>query len=272
MPWIRLDHDLLSDPRIATLAACLGLTIQRTIGAIASIWIWALSSAPDGHLSEVTPQTLRYAAGLDATNIMQALQSANFVDQLGRLCNWHSSRHGLLSPSKRSTARSRKHRSQITHPKAAPAAPVKPPAPKPPPAPVIPNPIPPPPPNPPHPVESYFDLQVELPSGFPSTEADAVSACALLNVPADFIRTEWQLARSRGGYDHKNCPIRSWPHYISVRLKWQYNTNGAPIPTYSAGHASARTRQISQDRNQFISEASSTRSHVLETVSRMEED
>jgi hypothetical protein len=63
------------------------------------------------------------------------------------------------------------------------------------------------------------NLPVELPKGFPATEADAAKHAAFAGCTEDFALLEWNQVASRGGTDYGGNPITSFRHYLSAR--WQ---------------------------------------------------
>ena len=58
---------------------------------------------------------------------------------------------------------------------------------------------------------------VQLPKGFPATEADAAKQAAFAGCTEDFARLEWNQAAARGGTDYGGNPIASFRHYLSAR-------------------------------------------------------
>ena len=66
-------------------------------------------------------------------------------------------------------------------------------------------------------------VAVELPSGFPATEDEALVASDFVGCTAEFAATEWRLAVSRGGRDSRDVTIRSWRHYLSARRDYAAN-------------------------------------------------
>lgn len=62
--------------------------------------------------------------------------------------------------------------------------------------------------------------EVELPSGFPQTESDAVVHSAFVGCPSLFSVKTWNKAMSRHGHDSKGQPIRSFRHYLQT--EWSY--------------------------------------------------
>lgn len=58
---------------------------------------------------------------------------------------------------------------------------------------------------------------VQLPKGFPATEADAAMQAAFAGCTEDFARLEWNQAAARGGKDYGGNIITSFRHYLSAR-------------------------------------------------------
>lgn len=64
------------------------------------------------------------------------------------------------------------------------------------------------------------DLPPGLPPRFPRTLKAAINGAATVGVTEEFIKTEWEKAVGRGGKDHNEVPIASWPHYIATAKKY----------------------------------------------------
>jgi hypothetical protein len=62
--------------------------------------------------------------------------------------------------------------------------------------------------------------EVELPPRFPATLEVAITNGACIGAMPEFIEEEWNLAMARGGRDPKDVPIRNWPNYLALRLKY----------------------------------------------------
>lgn len=90
--------------------------------------------------------------------------------------------------------------------------------------------------------EPPSDLAVELPPGFPTSEAAAQFASVSVGCPESFAAEEWHRAMSRGGRDHRDIPIRSWASYL--RTCWNHNNNR------KAEEASRPPRPFSNPRRQ----------------------
>ena len=67
---------------------------------------------------------------------------------------------------------------------------------------------------------------VQLPKGFPATEADAAKQAAFAGCTEDFARLEWNQAAARGGKDYGGNPITSFRHYLSARWSKERGRQG----------------------------------------------
>jgi hypothetical protein len=88
---------------------------------------------------------------------------------------------------------------------------------------------------------------VQLPKGFPATEADAVNQAAFCGCTEEFARLEWNQAAARGGKDYGGNPITSFRHYLSARgqkeraRQGEFKANGrgikpkGSVPDHSKG-------------------------------------
>ncbi len=61
---------------------------------------------------------------------------------------------------------------------------------------------------------------VELPHGFPKTEAEAKALSQFIGCPEEFAVKTWNKAMSRSGHDSKDVPITSFRHYLAT--EWAY--------------------------------------------------
>lgn len=71
---------------------------------------------------------------------------------------------------------------------------------------------------------------VELPAGFPKTEAAAIAMGSMIGCSKEFTVKIWDLAVSRGGRDHKDVIIRSFSHHLKIQK------------TYAEEHAAKETK------------------------------
>lgn len=58
MAWIKMTTDLDSDPRVATIAAALGLPVLHVIGCLWKLWATADTHTTDGRLLRTTPAAI----------------------------------------------------------------------------------------------------------------------------------------------------------------------------------------------------------------------
>ena len=75
--------------------------------------------------------------------------------------------------------------------------------------------------------EKNKSLEVELPLGFPKTEAEAKAIVGTVGCAEEFAVETWNKAMGRHGRDAKDVPIRSWPHYLKSELNFQKNRQEA---------------------------------------------
>jgi len=69
-------------------------------------------------------------------------------------------------------------------------------------------------------------LAVELPFGFPKTEADAEVDADFICCPKEFAKTVWQKAHSRLGRDSRDVPIRVWRSYLAAEWAYEKSRQG----------------------------------------------
>lgn len=73
--------------------------------------------------------------------------------------------------------------------------------------------------------EGKTSLIVELPTGFPETEKNAIEQSFGVGTP-EFISLIWNKAMGRGGRDAKEIPIRSWRHHVATEWAYQQSRDG----------------------------------------------
>lgn len=88
-PWIRVDTNLPSHPKLGRLAAALKVPEYTAIGIITSIWLWAKNHRPDGNLSDVDPTDLAWAIrwDQDPQHLVDSLTQARLLKD-GQLTGW----------------------------------------------------------------------------------------------------------------------------------------------------------------------------------------
>jgi hypothetical protein len=64
---------------------------------------------------------------------------------------------------------------------------------------------------------SAGEQEVEFPKGFPSTEADAITAASMVGVPPDFAARAWNECAARHGKDIYMTPVSRWANYVKAR-------------------------------------------------------
>lgn len=95
---------------------------------------------------------------------------------------------------------------------------------------------------------------VDLPPGFPQTEADARAHAAFVGCPPDFAVTTWRLAMSRGGRDAKDVPIRNWRMHLRANFDFQQSREAEQLHKGQPPHA-IRKPNPSVQRNERIHNA-----------------
>lgn len=76
----------------------------------------------------------------------------------------------------------------------------------------------------------------ELPRGFPKNEDEAIGCIGNVGCDREFALKTWNLARSRGGKDHKEIAIVSWPHFL--KSQWDFERDRRNKPALGNGHGS----------------------------------
>lgn|GEM_PF-1748881 len=85
--------------------------------------------------------------------------------------------------------------------------------------------------------EEGEDRPVQLPKGFPESEADAAKQAAFCGCTEDFARLEWNQAAARSGKDYGGNPITSFRHYLSARWQKERGRQGEAKANQGGGQA-----------------------------------
>lgn len=85
------------------------------------------------------------------------------------------------------------------------------------------------------------DMPVELPPNFPKSEEAAKLASHAVGCPEDFAAQTWHKAKSRGGNDAKDVPIRYWASYL--KTEWTYEQQRQHQDCESANKPNASGRR-----------------------------
>lgn len=87
----KIDPHLRSHPAFLTLRAELGVSTNVCHGLLAGMWAFAFDFAHDGNLSRFTPKAITLALDWDGDGdvLLAALKVAGFMDEKGRINDWH---------------------------------------------------------------------------------------------------------------------------------------------------------------------------------------
>ena len=90
MAWIELHQTLPTNRKTIRLKNILKIKIPQAVGHLCILWLWALDNAPDGDLSKFTADEIAECAGWvkSPEEFLNALQSAEFIDDDKRIHNW----------------------------------------------------------------------------------------------------------------------------------------------------------------------------------------
>lgn len=96
IPWIQIYSNLLQHKKVYKLAEILGIKsayVRPNVdaaGLLVSLWTWAAQNAPDGDLSDCSPQMIADAAGWTKKpdDFHRALLEAGLLDTDGRIHDW----------------------------------------------------------------------------------------------------------------------------------------------------------------------------------------
>jgi hypothetical protein len=94
-----------------------------------------------------------------------------------------------------------------------------------------------------------IEADVELPPGFPKTEAQALARAMTIGCPDEFVLTVWHETKARGGTDWTRQPISSWPDYLSARWRREQSARAerkARNPSQKSPPASERKFETGQ--------------------------
>lgn len=87
MTWIRSHTELRDHPKSKKAARLLGVSVAQVIGHLHMLWWWASTYAPDGNLSDYTPDDIADAAGWDGDpeKFIAGLVECRFGTKIGFL-------------------------------------------------------------------------------------------------------------------------------------------------------------------------------------------
>lgn len=93
MAWLKVDQSLPGHKKILKASDALGVSTPQMVGHMVTFWLWALSSAADGDLSDVSPRMVARVSGWDGNpeEFYRALLTAGFIESDGegaRIHNW----------------------------------------------------------------------------------------------------------------------------------------------------------------------------------------
>lgn len=112
MAWLELHQELPRHPKLARLAAALRCPRHEALGLLCETWLWALTYAPTGDLTDVTTEFLQDAIGTRRPGLLAALTTSGFAESVdGRILlhDWQQYAGRLLAAreAKRATERRR---------------------------------------------------------------------------------------------------------------------------------------------------------------------
>lgn len=106
--WLEVHQSLQRHPKLLRLSAKLRIHKAQSAGHLLFLWLWTLDYAPTGDLSAFGPAEISAAAecSFDAELFVQALRETGWIDEDGKLHDWHEYAGKLLD--KREADRERK--------------------------------------------------------------------------------------------------------------------------------------------------------------------
>lgn len=234
MAWIESHQSLGTHLKLRRLARELRIHRAQAIGHLHFLWWWALDNAPTGNLSALAPAEIAEVAEWPGSEdqFLAAMKSCGWIDADGMIHDWMEYAGYLIAQREKDKQRKRDARNKEPRPPSdGPPKPVQRTSGGHPSdggrTAVVPN------PTQPNPTivtppsagahEPPPELAVELPPGFPASEAAAQFASVSVGCPEAFAADEWHRAMSRGGRDAKDVPIRSWASYL--RTCWNHHNN-----------------------------------------------
>ncbi len=93
MAWIELHQSLPKHTKMKRLRRELKVSIPQAMGHVTLLWLWALDYAPDGDLSELTPEDIAEECmwtGKKPEVFVQALVDSGFIDADMHIHDWES--------------------------------------------------------------------------------------------------------------------------------------------------------------------------------------
>jgi len=204
MSWIKIRTNLATDPAVAAIGMRVKMHPRQVVGCLVAVWCWADPLTADGWVPHATARLIDDIAG--KRGFAEALASVNWltVEADGiRFPKWD--RHHSQSAKARAGEAERKRLQRLDG--ALQQSPDTPSG-----------------KMSGHLPDRSLDQRrgeerreentVEPPPGMPRTEQAAVTACALIGVPEDFVRETYQRASAVGFIDTQGRVLRNWPSYV----------------------------------------------------------
>lgn len=220
MAWIESHQSLATHRKLLKLCALLSARKPTVIGHLHLLWWWCLDNAPSGDLTDIDSHIIADVMcwELDPDKLVSFLVEAGWLDDKnGKLTvhDWHDFAGKLMDRREWNAQRMREKRAAHVHrTNSERAAHVHDSVHRTCIATVQNSTV----PNNTH-IQSE-NCPVELPAGFPDTQALAEKIAEVQGVPKDVAVDAWNKAMSRGGVDAKGQPIKSFGHYLRNELKY----------------------------------------------------
>lgn len=82
LPWFKVQADAASHPKVAVLAAELGVPLASARGIALGVWCWAAQYAPDGRLPRrLAPALAAFANPETPAGVVEALIAVGLLDE-----------------------------------------------------------------------------------------------------------------------------------------------------------------------------------------------
>lgn len=109
MAWLELHQSAAWHSKTVALAQELGVRRNEALGALCTLWLWALEHAQNGHLGHLTDKEVAAAAGWHrrATTFRAALHNTGWLDDDGAIHDWHDFAGRLIAKRQGDLARKR---------------------------------------------------------------------------------------------------------------------------------------------------------------------
>lgn len=117
MAWLKVDQSLPSHRKILRASDELDISVPQMIGHVVTFWLWALSSASDGDLTDITPGMIARVSGWtgSAQVFFDTLVSSGFLESGNeglRIRNWEQYGGKIVQDQEKDAERKRKDRRQ----------------------------------------------------------------------------------------------------------------------------------------------------------------